>query len=241
MFRDYLLTRKKPIEHGAAVEDYTYLPGVIELWFDDVAEYPTEYAPPADDDGLQVLTDILSRVKSTLKTVQDLKKKKLEPVKDLEAWLNAEFATRLNNLTAAESALKATILNYNRAKQMERAREEARLRDEARQREEAAQMVAEHLRQEGKQEEAMQVEMDAMFVPTALPTPAKPDGIHTRSNWKGEVKDFRAFVEWCWANQRLDLLQVNQTALNAFAKSTIGKVSVNGVRFYDDAVLVARG
>lgn len=67
-------------------------------------------------------------------------------------------------------------------------------------------------------------------------------GTQTRFTWKGEVTDLECLVR-AVANSNgmlpANLLEVNQSALNAYAKATAGKGKIPGVRFYEDATLAA--
>ncbi|TET97700.1 MAG: hypothetical protein E3J23_08460 [Candidatus Stahlbacteria bacterium] len=58
----------------------------------------------------------------------------------------------------------------------------------------------------------------------------------TTDNWKGEVIDFHKFLMAVVRLGYTEFLEVNQKALNDYAKSTEGKKLFDGVRFYNNKV-----
>ena len=58
----------------------------------------------------------------------------------------------------------------------------------------------------------------------------------TTDNWKAEVTDFKKFLMAVVQLGQVDLLEVNQKALNKYAKDTEGKKPIAGVKFVNNKV-----
>jgi len=65
--------------------------------------------------------------------------------------------------------------------------------------------------------------------------------LHFRDNWKAEVSDFKSFVEFCVKENMLNLLKVNDSALNQYAKVVKNSRAVPGCRVFNDRTPVTRG
>lgn len=61
---------------------------------------------------------------------------------------------------------------------------------------------------------------------------------HTRDNWKGEITDFHKFLMFIVEKGRIELIMVNESALNALAKQTEGKQEIPGVVFINHKIKI---
>lgn len=99
---------------------------------------------------------------------------------------------------------------------------------------------------ESRTEAAAAVVMEAEVAVTAVhtavvPAPARVSGIATRSTWKAEVTDKAKVVAFIAANpQFLNVLDVNQSALNQLAKAMKAELPIDGVRVYEERGMSAR-
>jgi len=93
--------------------------------------------------------------------------------------------------------------------------------------------------------EARSIQMTADLV-TAAPVPVasaapKVSGLSTRKNWKARCVDKIALVRFVAANPTfLNLLDVNQSALNQMAKAQKDAMQIGGCEAYPDEVMSAR-
>ncbi len=137
-----------------------------------------------------------------------------------------------------------------KAEEAERKAEELRKAAEAAAGKEREKLLAQAAKQEAKAE----VQLDraqvagqtaamvvAPTVAVAAPTTPKVDGLVMRKTWKAEVTDLNAFLEWVAANKRWELLTVNTTALNAYAKAMGANATAPGVKFYQATSVAASG
>ena len=63
-----------------------------------------------------------------------------------------------------------------------------------------------------------------------------------RKTWKGECTDLKALVGAVAAGQApLALLEVNQSAMDSYAKATAGGVAIPGFRAYEHASMAGTG
>jgi len=169
-------------------------------------------------------------------------------VKAIEGWLDgpkraakgiydtisAEVKNRTAPLIAAEAAIKRGLIAYEA--EVRRANEEARRANEE------ARRAAEVAVEEGEVLPWEKPEL-VVAVQTAIPLTA---GISTRNlPWRAEVTDIGKFLAWILENpaDRLDFITINQTALNAKARSLgekLGEV-IPGTQAYRDQTVAVRG
>lgn len=77
--------------------------------------------------------------------------------------------------------------------------------------------------------------------PVAKVAEAKAAGVSTRETWKAEVTDKAALIAHVAANPQFSgLLTVDQSALNALARSLKSSLTLPGVRVYAEQTLAAR-
>jgi len=128
--------------------------------------------------------------------------------------------------------------------------EETRRRAEERQAEETARLAeAEALEAAGMGHEALAVLSAPMPEPDPIPPPPPPttiarptaSGISTPRTWKAKVVNFKALVSAIAAgNAPLTLVEVADSELRLYARSTKGTVSVPGVEFYEELGISSR-
>lgn len=159
--------------------------------------------------------------------------------------LTAAEKEKLNPIAMDEVYLKRAMALYkseaDAAAAKARAEAEARLRKEAedRQLEEAARLEA-----AGQKKAAEAV----LAMPTIVPMPAavggapEIEGVSYRTLWKAEVvgkQDLLAFVLLNWETYS-HLVLVDESALNAFARSTKGNVNLPGVKIFAETSVAGR-
>lgn len=157
---------------------------------------------------------------------------------NLEATRRTNEAKRqlLDPLTEAERVIKRKQLDWYTEQERARAAEQRRLQAEAdakAERERAAllkkaEAVKTPERQEAYREQAATVQASVVTVATAAPA---VKGQSVRKKWRARVVDSNK-VPRAW-------LIVNDPALQAYAAATKGAVPVDGVEFYEEAILAS--
>lgn len=147
-------------------------------------------------------------------------------------------------LEQAERIVKAKIAGYQAEEERRRidaeraAQEAARAAEEEQQIAIAAQLIKEGRREEAEALLAEPVEAPIIHIETAAP---KLTGISTAKRWRGEVVDFLALVKYVAAHPEfIGLLEPNESALNALARSLKGNMKVDGVKAVSEDVVSAK-
>ena len=149
-------------------------------------------------------------VKKWAKDIKQVEKDELAPYQQNIAEIKAEFLPIHTRLAEVETNLKAALDTFEKQLAEERKK---RL---------AAAAVLEAASVDSRVVEVVTKSAPAPFVPTAE--------LHYRKNWSAEVTDFKDFVHWCVANNRYDLLQVNQPELNKVAIAEKEKFNISGAK-----------
>lgn len=162
----------------------------------------------------------------------------LDPfVKDAhDAWKRA-CARRDERLQAARQVLTLIdpkILDYEKKAKAEA--EAERMRKQAAAVEEAKRLRAAEAKAataQGDKELAKIIRAEPIAVPRVAVAPALGNlkGSSSRTTWSAEVVDFRKLIAWVAANPgNEDLLEANQSALNARARGQKDMLAIPGVR-----------
>lgn len=142
---------------------------------------------------------------------------------------------RAKQLAAPEQAIRhLQSLREAWTREQRAIAERERLRLEAAQRreaEDAALAAAAELEAEGYRELAeIALDVRPVSATTKAWTPPKVAGAVSSGSFSATVTDFRAFVLWCVKTARFELLAVDQSALNALAKSSKGAIRPDGAK-----------
>ncbi len=187
----------------------------------------------------------LKAVKALAKQIEDKRTSITKPLNQALREVNALFKPAKDWLAQAERLLKSKLLKYQseqariarelQAKADEEARKE-RLRLEKKAAD--AELVKEPERAEVLREQAQIHE-----APVVVSTAPKLDGISTRETWKGEVTDKLLFVKHVAEkrNDLLGLIKIDQSALNAQARSLKDSLDIPGIKAVIEETIVSRG
>jgi hypothetical protein len=145
---------------------------------------------------LQTAVSWIAEVKEKFEEVDKKRKSFVDPLKKVITEINDFFAPALDALGGAESTLKALVVEYVT---------ESLKRSDA----ELAQVP----NVESPAARAAIVKRAAELVPS------KVNGLSVRESWTGPVSDTAALVQWAVANQRDELLLVDEKALAALTKA----------------------
>ena len=182
-------------------------------------------------------TVMLQSIKLKKKEYDDLRKKLKAPI--LLAGKNIEemFRKPLHFLYQAETEFKKNILNYEleqRKKEDEEQKAKAELEKEL-------ETEAEIAHAKGNVERFNNTIAQIKSLQTEVVEKEKVEGINIRENWQGEVSDIKELLNAIIAGKApLNLISVNQSALNQLAKSTKGTMLYPGVRFFNRPIIAAK-
>lgn len=155
------------------------------------------------------------------------------------------FRPASNDLKMAESILKKAMARWIDAKEVARKAAQA-IADKAAAEEQARlQALSEAAADAGNVQEAADIQMQAALttVAAALPTQQKIGGISSRKVHKGTVTDAKALIAHIVANETLfamNLITINEGALNRYIASTEGKIALPGVTNTTDSSISSR-
>jgi hypothetical protein len=225
----------KPKPGLPTVEDAQRAVATIKVKF-PVARFTFE-----DAEEYEAGTEMLREVKAQQKDLEEKRKAITKPMDEAKKNILALFKPPEDRLKTAENVLRAAVLDWQRQQEAERRAIEAELREKQRLLQAAAEEEAEKLREEGHDLQAAATLALVPPVPTVFMDAPKADGIGNRSTWKAEVVDFEMLVKAVAAGLVPEsYLQVNQTALNAAARSLKTAAKIPGVKVYEEAGLVVR-
>jgi hypothetical protein len=185
---------------------------------DLVVSNQTEYEDAADTLG--AISNRITELDAMRKTVK-------API--LEAGRNIEVQSKMLDYVA--------LVEYGKKLAEEQAAKIAKEQKEKAE-EEALALIA-----NGDDDAAQEIldNVDMMPVPTETIESPKAAGISTRANWKCRVIDLNKLVRSIMQGKApIDLIQVNQTVANQYAKAMRDTLKIEGLEFYNDATLAVR-
>lgn len=144
----------------------------------------------------------------------------------------------------AEEIVKRKVITFqdevDRKRREEAARIEAKRQQEERERKAELERQAQAAEAKGKKEkaEALREKAEVYVAPPAFIAPEAPQaqGTAFKKTWKGEVTDLRALLGAIFNEKApLNLILINQSALNAYAKAAKNSMPLPGVRFFEES------
>lgn len=163
------------------------------------------------------------------KNLLDAKKAVLEPVETTVTTINRE------------------LLAWDQAQEALRRAEQVKLEQEARAKAEAERIQhAELLHAAGADEEAIGELLNEPVIVTEMVAAPKTyeasKSVVYRDNYSGEVTDLKALVKYIAKNPSfINLVQVNQTAVNQLAKSMKETLAIPGIKVVNNKVVAGSG
>lgn len=188
--------------------------------------------------------DLLQRIKSKAKAMEELRKSLTRPLDEAKSRIMDLFRPTENNLEDAENTIKRAMLGYQREEERKRKALEDEARALAAKEAERLQRQADKARAKGKDDRADELEEQAqtMPVPIVPSQAAKVSGVAIRETWKAEVTDLELLVLAVATNKvPIAALMPNMQVLNAQARSLKNELNWPGVRAITEGVVAARG
>lgn len=199
----------------------------VDVWMGAMQVEPIKNA-----EGYMVVVERTKEVKRKVADFESLRTSITKPINEALSNINALFKRPADKLKAYEAGLKRMLDVWDN--EQERIRIEAqRQKDEAARKErEALQKQADKAEAKGDVAKAEAVRMQAATVVSEevkKPVPATGTGVSFRMKYEVEVKDKKAFAEWCLAQNNLCYLTVNESMLTKEAQAAKGEKSWPGI------------
>lgn len=194
--------------------------------------------------GAELLKDVKARRSFIVEFFQDSKAKAHATWKSI-CNKEKEFTDILDT---AEAKIKIAMLKWKQAEDRRAAEERMALQREAdlRARQEQERLDTERFEamQSGDVEEVVQLQSQTVApapIVSVQPSTPKVAGLQGRSTWKARVIDKAEFIGAVVKNFELmqQYLIVDQSALNAFARTSKGQTKIAGVEFFEEESLAS--
>lgn len=170
-----------------------------------------------------------------------------------KAWKSAKelYNFFLQPFDRAERTIKQKVLAFEnereRAARQKAREEQAKAESAERKKREALERKAKAAEAKGQMEKAealrdsSEKEYSAPVAPVCAPDPIVAKGPSFREVWKGQVLDVEALMKAILDKRApQNLLIVDQSALNSFAKGVKDTLPVPGVKFYSEKIMFTR-
>lgn len=188
--------------------------------------------------------DELKRIKNQAKELDALRVSMTRPLDEAKKKIMDFFRRPAQLLADAESAIKRSMLTYQREEERKRREAEARAQEAARKEQERLRREAAKLEAKGKAEQAAAKIAIAESLPAAVVVAAPAphvQGISTSTRWSAEVTDLVALARAVGAGEVPAMaIQANTTFLGQQARSLKGQLNYPGVRAVSEESLSAR-
>lgn len=196
-----------------------------------------------DQTTYEMASEIVNKIKGRRKEIDEMRKFIVDPLNKAKDAVQAIFVPVLADYDAAEKIVKTKMVTYITEQDAIRVREQAEADRVAREAALKAEKEAAKLEKKGHVEAAEAVrEMAAVAsAPVIAPTVTQVGGNSIRHKLVGEVVDKEAFVQFIALNSiYLNVLDVNQGALNKWLAATDGKLEIPGMKIRKDAIMAVR-
>ncbi len=189
--------------------------------------------------------DDLKAVKALAKQIEDKRTSITKPLNQALREVNALFKPAKNWLKKAEGSIKGKMLEFQREQDRIARELQAKVDEEARKERIRLEKKAAdaELVKEPERAEVLREQAEIHEAPVIVSTAPKLEGIATRKTWKAEVTDKLLFVQHVAEkrNDLLGLINIDQSALNAQARSLKDALDIPGIEAVIEEKIVARG
>ncbi len=189
--------------------------------------------------------DDLKAVKTLAKLIEDKRTSITKPLNQALREVNALFKPAKNWLAKAEGLIKDKLLAFQKEQDLIARELQAKADEEARKERVKLAKAADLAAMAGMAERAedLREEAEVQKAPVVVSEAPKLEGIATRKTWKAEVTNKLLFVKHVAEkrNDLLGLIKIDQSALNAQARSLKDGLDIPGIKAVIEETLVARG
>ncbi len=194
------------------------------------------------DSDYQEADQILKKVKSFIKKLNEERKGYTTPLDELKKRIMSVFKTPIENLKQAESSLKNMMIAFDKMKEKI---EQEQLAKEIEKQNEQIKILEEQLKNTNDEVVSFILEQqikDLSCSPVIQSnTHRKNTRLSTRATWKGDVVDKVALLKWILKHSEyIDIIDIKQGALNKMLTSTKGNLVPDGVTVKKETIAIAR-
>lgn len=185
----------------------------------------------------------LTVIRKMIKTADENRMKLTRPLDDAKKGIMTVYKSVTDLLDEADGIYKNKIKAYDAAEREKAMQLQRQLEEQARkEREKLARKVAEAEKAgQVEQAAALQIVAETVVAPIINTAPPKVSGVSSRKNWKGRVTDRLALIKAVAAGQVPDdVIEINDAALNRYAKAHESRLSFPGVEAYNDPTITTR-
>ena len=186
----------------------------------------------------------LRAVKTLAKQLEEKRIAITGPINKGLQEVNALFKPAKEWLERAETLLKGKLLHYQAEERRKADEAQARADEEARRQREKLEAQATKAEASGKIEKAetLREQAQTQVAPIVMSAAPKIGGLAAREIWKAEITDKAALVRHIFEARPdlLPIIEINQSALNAQARSLKEALNLPGVKVIKEAGIAAR-
>ena len=180
----------------------------------------------------------LKKIKTKYKELDDMRKSLTKPLDESKKRIMEFFKAPLTLLGSAETAIKSAMLKWQQEQERLRREEEARLAEAQRKEAERLARLAEAAEKRGDEKKAEEFKgreaITKAAVPSVISNVRPVAGISMREVWKYRIVDANKIPR--------EYMIPNETVIGQVARSTKGKIAIEGVEFYcEETIAAGRG
>lgn len=205
---------------------------------------PAVYTVLNDDNDYVAASDILTDIVKRRKELDELRKNITRPMDEAKKKVMDLFRPVENQVIEVERQLKTAIATYDAKQKQKRLQQEAALRAAHDEEKRFIEDQAELLRAQGKHDQADELEET---IPATLPVVVEnrpKTNVTIRTTWKAEPPktkhEWLRLLDYVIKNDAWNLIMVNQSAIDALARSYRGTGTVPGLNFYEEKTVASR-
>lgn len=209
-----------------------------------LASAQASYAVIKTGDAFEAAALDLQSIKTAQKALEEKRKKVTVPLNAVVKAVNELFGAPAAALEKAEKVIKTAMTSYQLLEEKKRRDAQAAAEEAARKERERLEAQAIKAADKGQVEKAAALQATAAAIPQTVEIASaapKVSGIAMRGTWKATVKDKAAFVKFVAENPMwMNLLDVNEQALNGLARSQKSALQLPGVEAKEEFGIAAR-
>jgi hypothetical protein len=198
-----------------------------------------------DQESLELAALYIKELKAVVREIEakrtDMKSPVLEAGRRIDANASEAKAPLLRALAILEPRYTGYIEEQRRLRREEQHRLEEAARKAAEEEQLAAAIAAEKAGASPAEVDAIANETPMVPMPVAPPRVQRVAGVSTATNYSAECIDKAAFLKWALAFRQYGVIDVNEPALNALARSQRDSFNVPGCRLVKKTGVRTRG
>lgn len=193
--------------------------------------------------SFELAANMVGDITARIAEREDMRKRVKAPILEAGRKIDAMFKVPINQGEKVKAIIKNKMTIYQQTVAAERREAEDKANKKAQEVKRKTEADALALMEKGEEDAAQELldNMDMAPNPTSVIPSLKVKGVSSRANWKAEVTDLLKLVKAVSKGQApINLLTINISAANRYAKVVRDTLEVEGIRFYNDETLVVK-